>query len=163
MHILQLQMHDLKMLRVLAWLWLPDCCVGFEIDHPLGLIWCLQWSACMQHDCILLRVNGDSAVQWKRCRGPFTWPAWNGSTTSDRWFFQTPKRCQLANCLLRTTYVATSTGRTSYASRTCMLHRVEVFGASFTFTKRGEQETEYSSTCGEKMAWNISGGNESWP
>ena len=69
MHILQLQMHDLKMLRVLAWLWLPDCCVGFEIDHSLGLIWCLQWSACMQHDCILLRVNGDSAVQWKKCRG----------------------------------------------------------------------------------------------
>ena len=144
MHILQLQMHDLKMLRVLAWLTLTDCCVGFEIDHPLGLIWCLHWSACKQHGCILLRVNWDSAVQRKRCslerpwlkhkkcRGPFTWPAWNGSTAYDRLFFQNPN--SKAYCVLRT----------------CMLHRVGVFGASFTFIKREEQKTEYSSMCGEK-------------
>jgi len=153
MHILQLQMHDLKMLRVLAWLWLPDCCVGFEIDHSLGLIWCLQWSACMQHDCILLRVNGDSAVQWKKCRGAVYlaslerfnrfWsmilPNSKEMPISKLSFAYYVRRDVYWENILRVAYM--------HASR---LHRVGVFGASFTFIKREEQKTEYSSMCGEK-------------
>ena len=130
------------MLRVLAWLTLTDCCVGFEIDHPLGLIWCLHWSACKQHGCILLRVNWDSAVQRKRCSLERPWLK--------------HKKCRGAVYLAslewfnRLWSIILPNSKAYCVLRTCMLHRVGVFGASFTFIKREEQKTEYSSMCGEK-------------